>query len=40
MDLVVFEEDKPRVLQALGNGEFDYIVSVRKMVVLTTASQC
>lgn len=25
MDLVVFEQDKPKVLQALGNGEFDYI---------------
>jgi hypothetical protein len=25
MDLVIFEENKPLVLQALGNGDFDYI---------------
>jgi hypothetical protein len=25
MDLVIFEENKPLVLEALGNGEFDYI---------------
>lgn len=25
MDLVIFEENKPLVLKALGNGEFDYI---------------
>ena len=25
MDLVIFEENKPFVLQALGNGDFDYI---------------
>lgn len=25
MDLVVFEENKPYVLEALGNGDFDYI---------------
>jgi hypothetical protein len=27
MDLVIFEENKPFVLQALGNGDFDYIES-------------
>jgi hypothetical protein len=25
MDLVIFEENKPFVLEALGNGEFDYM---------------
>ena len=25
MDLVIFEQNKPLVLEALGNGEFDYI---------------
>ena len=25
MDLMIFEENKPYVLEALGNGDFDYI---------------
>jgi hypothetical protein len=25
MDLVIFEDNKPFVLEALGNGEFDYM---------------
>ena len=25
MDLVIFEENKPLILQALGKGEFDYV---------------
>jgi hypothetical protein len=31
MDLVVFEENKPFVLQALGNGDFDYIESASEV---------
>ena len=30
MDLVIFEENKPFVLQALGNGEFDYMESAAR----------
>jgi hypothetical protein len=31
MDLVIFEENKPFVLQALGNGDFDYIESASEV---------
>ena len=31
MDLVIFEENKPLVLQALGNGDFDYIESASEV---------
>jgi len=31
MDLVIFEENKPFVLQALGNGEFDYMESASEV---------
>ena len=31
MDLVIFEENKPLVLQALGNGDFDYIESTSEV---------
>jgi hypothetical protein len=31
MDLVIFEENKPLILQALGNGEFDYIESANEV---------
>jgi len=31
MDLVIFEENKPLILQALGNGEFDYIESASEV---------
>ena len=31
MDLVIFEENKPLILQALGSGEFDYIESASEV---------
>jgi hypothetical protein len=31
MDLVIFEENKPFVLQSLGNGDFDYIESASEV---------
>jgi hypothetical protein len=31
MDLVIFEQNKPLVLEALGNGEFDYIESASEV---------
>jgi len=31
MDLVIFEENKPLILQALANGEFDYIESASEV---------
>ena len=31
MDLVVFEQNKPLVLKALGNGEFDYVESASEV---------
>lgn len=31
MDLVIFEQNKPLVLKALGNGEFDYIESASEV---------
>ena len=31
MDLVIFEENKPLVLQALSNGDFDYIESASEV---------
>jgi len=31
MELVIFEENKPFVLQALGNGDFDYIESASEV---------
>ena len=31
MDLVIFEENKPFVLQSLGKGEFDYIESASEV---------
>jgi len=31
MDLVIFEENKPLILQDLGNGEFDYIESASEV---------
>jgi hypothetical protein len=31
MDLVIFEENKPFVLQSLGNGDFDYIESANEV---------
>ena len=31
MDLVIIEENKPLVLQALGNGDFDYIESASEV---------
>ena len=31
MDLVIFEENKLFVLQALGNGDFDYIESASEV---------
>jgi len=29
MDLVIFEQNKPLVLEALGDGDFDYIEAAR-----------
>ena len=31
MDLVIFEQNKPLVLEALGNGEFDYVESASEV---------
>ena len=31
MDLVIFEQNKPFVLETLGNGEFDYIEAVSEV---------
>jgi len=31
MDFVIFEENKPLVLQALGSGDFDYIESASEV---------
>ena len=31
MDLVIFEENKPFVLEALGNGNFDYMESASEV---------
>ena len=31
MDLVIFEKNKPLILQALGNGDFDYIESASEV---------
>lgn len=31
MDLVIFEENKPFVLEALGNGDFDYVESASEV---------
>jgi len=31
MDLVIFEENKPLVLHALGNGDFEYIESASEV---------
>ena len=31
MDLVIFEENKPLILQAVGNGDFDYIESASEV---------
>jgi len=31
MDLVIFEENRPFVLQSLGNGDFDYIESASEV---------
>ena len=32
MDMVIFEENKPFVLEALGNGEFDYMEAASEVV--------
>ena len=31
MDLVIFEQNKPLVLEALGDGEFDYVESASEV---------
>ena len=31
MDLVIFENNKPLVLKALGNGDFDYLEAANEV---------